>query len=155
MRRVARGPASHSAFISLERPFTRRQVLQGGALLGSGLLVAACGSSTPTPRPQASALARATTAAAASVPPSPTPAPVLSADLLRSALGDLPSGGTVTLPGGASAAYADLAAAAAALAAAEATNPDPVDPGLDKPFRGGGTPRAAHAAKRPGSDPQR
>ncbi len=118
MRRVARGPASQRAFISLERPLTRRQVLQGGALLGSGLLVAACGSSTPTPKPQASALARATTAAAARISPSPTPAPVLSTDLLRSALGTLPSGDTFTLPGGRAAPLADLETASLALAAA-------------------------------------
>ncbi len=117
MRRVVRGPASHSEIAWLERPLTRRQMLQGGALLGSGLLVAACGSSTPTPRPQASALARAT-AAAASVPPSAPPAAVLSADLLRTALGDLPTGGTVSLPGGHDVQLTDLETAAIALAAA-------------------------------------
>ena len=126
MRRVLGGPASRGELVSLERTLTRRQVLRGGALLGSGILVVACGATTPTRSPQASALARATAAAAASVPPSTPPAPVLSANLLRTALGDLPSGGTVALPGGTSAPYADLAVAAAAFAAAESANPDPV-----------------------------
>ncbi|MGC8635392.1 MAG: endo-1,4-beta-xylanase [Candidatus Limnocylindrales bacterium] len=109
----------------LARPLSRRRLLQGGVALGAGLLAASCGSSTPTRSPQGSALARATTAAA-SVPPSTPPAPVLTASLLRTALGDLPSGGTVALPGDTSAPYADLAAVAAAFATAESANPDPV-----------------------------
>ena len=102
----------------LSRPLSRRQLLRSAAALGAAVVLGeACGSNTPSP------ISRLLTQSLAPTPsPTPTPPPSLRADVLQTAVGDVPSSGTLVLPGGASAAVADLSAAALAMAAADNPN---------------------------------